>query len=492
MVTRALALAGGAALFAVLATANSGGYRYGISDQAFYVPAVVRAADPAAFPRDRPLIDAQAALMLSDELLATAARATGADLPAVHLWLYLATMAALFAAAVLLARALQGSWWMAAVLATLMTFRHRIAKTGANSLEGYAHPRMLAFAVGAMAVACALRARWGWSALLVGVAAALHTTTALWFALLLAAAAAAARREWRGWIAIAGVAAGCAAMAAALWGPLADRFVRMDDAWLHVLREKDYLFPTDWPLYAWVLNLSYMLIVVAIHRRRRIEGIRAAGEGALVWGLATLLLVFAISVPLTAGRLAIAVQLQVTRVFWLIDLAAMTFLAWWLTDAARRHRSAIRVVAATALIVFSASRGVYLLAQPGRSLVQSRLEPTPWVTAMQWLRAQPKDWHVLADPGHAWKYGVAVRIAAERDTVLEWGKDTALAMYDRDVAMRVAERADALGEFDRLTAEAARTLAERFDIDVTVVARPHTIALPVLYENGQFMIYDVR
>jgi hypothetical protein len=58
--------------------------------------------------------------------------------------------------------------------------------------------------------------------------------------------------------------------------------------------------------------------------------------------------------------------------------------------------------------------------------------------------------------------------------------------------MRVAERADALGEFDRLTAEAARTLAERFDIDVIVVARPHTIALPVLYENGQFMIYDVR
>jgi hypothetical protein len=494
MVTRALALAAGAALFAVLATANSGGYRYGISDQAFYVPAVVRAADPDAFPRDRPLIDAQATLMLTDELLAAAATITRADLATVHLGLYLATMAALFAAAVLLARALQGSWWMAAVLALLMTFRHRIAKTGANSLEGYAHPRMLAFAFGAMAVACALRARWGWSALLVAIAAALHTTTALWFALLLVAAAAAARREWRPWIGgAAGIAAG-AAGAAALWGPLAARLVRMDDAWLQVLQDKDYLFPTGWPLYAWVLNLLYFAIVLAIHRRRRAHGVQAPGETAIVWGLAALLAVFAISVPLTAWRLALAVQLQVTRVFWLLDLVAMAFLAWWLTDAARRRQPAIRMAAVAALLLCSASRGVYLLtvAQPERSLVQARLEPTPWVNAMRWLRAQPKDWHVLADPGHAWKYGVAVRIAAERDTVLEWGKDTAVAMYDRGVAIRVAARAGALGEFDRLTADTARALADRFDVDVVVVARPHTIALPVLYENDQFMIYDVR
>ena len=47
MVSRWLALAAGTLLFAVLATANSGGYRYGISDQAFYVPAVVRAGDSA-------------------------------------------------------------------------------------------------------------------------------------------------------------------------------------------------------------------------------------------------------------------------------------------------------------------------------------------------------------------------------------------------------------------------------------------------------------
>jgi len=31
----------GAVLFCVLATINSGGYRYGASDQAFYIPAIL-------------------------------------------------------------------------------------------------------------------------------------------------------------------------------------------------------------------------------------------------------------------------------------------------------------------------------------------------------------------------------------------------------------------------------------------------------------------
>ena len=56
------------AAFVVLATANAAMYRYGVSDQAFYIPVVARALDPAAFPRDAALIDAQGRLMLADYL----------------------------------------------------------------------------------------------------------------------------------------------------------------------------------------------------------------------------------------------------------------------------------------------------------------------------------------------------------------------------------------------------------------------------------------
>ena len=52
------------------------GYRYGASDLAFYGPAVMRHLDPALFPRDRVVIDAQARLTLMDESVGTLARVT--------------------------------------------------------------------------------------------------------------------------------------------------------------------------------------------------------------------------------------------------------------------------------------------------------------------------------------------------------------------------------------------------------------------------------
>ena len=56
---------------------------------------------------------------------------------------------------------------------------------------------------------------------------------------------------------------------------------------------------------------------------------------------------------------------------------------------------------------------------------------------------------MLADPGHAWKYGTSVRVSAARDVFLEEVKDSALAIYSRDVASRVVERTAAIGDFAR-------------------------------------------
>ena len=75
----------GVLVFVVLATANSGGYRYGVSDQAFYLPAVNHHLTPELFPRDAPLLDAQARLITSDELMAAAVKTTGLSLPMVCL-----------------------------------------------------------------------------------------------------------------------------------------------------------------------------------------------------------------------------------------------------------------------------------------------------------------------------------------------------------------------------------------------------------------------
>ncbi len=83
--TRRLVLAAGFAAFALLATLNSAGYRYGAADQAFYIPAILRHLDPALFPRDAALIDSQSRLFVLDEILAALTSSTGLDLS----WLFL-------------------------------------------------------------------------------------------------------------------------------------------------------------------------------------------------------------------------------------------------------------------------------------------------------------------------------------------------------------------------------------------------------------------
>ena len=145
--------------FVLLATANSAGYRYGASDLAFYGPAVVRQLDPELFPRDRPVLDAQANLTFMDETVAAVARRTTMHLPSLFLALYVATLVLLAGAVTAIGMALYRHWWTVLALLAAFTIRHAITKSGTNSLEGYFHPRQLAFAFGLIAIATFLRGR---------------------------------------------------------------------------------------------------------------------------------------------------------------------------------------------------------------------------------------------------------------------------------------------------------------------------------------------
>src|SRR5260221_10514065 len=88
-----------ATVFILLATLNSAGYRYGASDQAFYIPAVLRHLDAALFPQDRVLIDAQARPILADDILAGAVRLPPVSLPPPLFRLYVTALLLLLTAA---------------------------------------------------------------------------------------------------------------------------------------------------------------------------------------------------------------------------------------------------------------------------------------------------------------------------------------------------------------------------------------------------------
>jgi hypothetical protein len=472
-------------LFAVLATANAGGYRYGVSDQAFYIPVILRALDASAFPRDAVLIDAQGRLMLADEGIAALVRTTGVSLEHLFLAGYLLSLALMWIGIVLIGRRLYRHPYATLALGFLLTLRHRIPRTSANSFEPYFHPRMLAFGICLIAVAAVLRRRPWLAIALVAIAALVHLTTALWFALMLGVAIAWLDARLRPLLVPIALTAAVGAGALVAFGPLRASLVRMDAVWLQAVASKDSLFPTQWPLWAWALNLGLVAIVIAMHRLQRRRGAATPESTALVWGVVALAAVFLVTLPLVALRYALPVQFQISRLFWLVDFVATTFLIWTFADRTGRHARVALVV----VLALSAVRGAYVMGveQRDRSLFAVSVPDTPWTDAMAWIRLQPKDVQVLADPGHAWKYGTSVRVTGERDVFLEDVKDSAIAMYSRDVAVRVVERGAALGDFAALTAERARTLADRYPLDFLVTEA--TLPLPLAYANQRFHIY---
>jgi hypothetical protein len=484
-------------LFIVLATANGAGYRYGVSDQAFYIPAVTHAADPETFPRDRGLIEAQARLMVLDEALAGLMHATGLQLPALFAAGYFLSLLLIWTALVLIGRTLYAHRWTTIALLAAFTLRHQITRTSANTLEPYFHPRMLAFGICALGVAAVLRRRT-WTAIsLVAAGGIIHPTTAIWFALLIGAALVVCDREHRPLL------LGCAALAVVtvVWattaGPLAGSLVIIDDDWRQVLATKTTLFANEWPLTAWVANLGTAAVLAWAYVDRRRRGIATLEDSGLAAGSAALVVLFLATLPFVAAGVFLFVELQISRVFWLVDLLATIYILG-VVDRLRiapracpeRSQRACRAMA-LALIALSMGRGVYSLwiEHPERRLFSFQLEPSPWHDAMRWIASQPNDVHVLADPGHAWKYGTSVRVSAGRDVFQEDVKDSAMAIYSRDVAMRVLERGRALGDFDRLTTDRARVLAKQYEIDYLVTTAA-ALDLPIAHRTSRFIIFS--
>ena len=145
------------AAFAVLAILNSGGYPCGASDQAFYVPAVLRQMDPALFPRDRALLAVQDHLLILDNLLAVAIL-TGTSIVQVMFVAYCSCCwRSPWRAGCSGARCLRPSGSRSS------GHRHEHSASRSEDRRQHAracfHPRMLAFAAGTAALAALLKRR---------------------------------------------------------------------------------------------------------------------------------------------------------------------------------------------------------------------------------------------------------------------------------------------------------------------------------------------
>jgi len=441
------------------------------------------AENPAAFPHDAPLIRTQGQFFIFDDIMGALGRATGASLETLFLVAYLVSIAAVWIGVMLLGRRLYRSVWLTIALGALVTLRHHIPRTSVNSIEPYFQARVLAFGIGVAAVAMFLNRRQMASVALVALAGVCHATTALWFAVLIGTALMVVDRRWR----IPGVVVIAIGVVTLVWmmatGP------SMDPIWIDALGGRDFIFASEWPIWAWLANLGLLAALWVAHMVRAGRGSATELDTALVWGATALVALFLLTLPSVATHVALAVQFQFSRVFWVVDLLLAMYLIAAIGEALpARQATALALV----LLIASAARGTYVMAaeHPERPLFQVSLPETPWLEAMRWLGARPLDAHVLADPGHAFKYGVSVRVAAGRDVLLEDDKDAAVAMYSRAIAQRVVDRRRALADFPALTAARARALAAQYDLDYLVTET--TLPLPEVYRNAQFRIYALK
>ena len=484
------AITAGACAFCLVAILNCGGYRYGIGDQAFYVPAVTQHLNPDLFPRDRTILHAQDRFMLYDDAIAWFVRGSGIPVPVVFFAGYLLGLALLFGAVFAIGRTLYRTPLGIVMLAALMTLRHRITQTGANSLESYFQPRMIAFALGAWAIAAYLRGRAAAALAILALAFAVHPTTAMWFAICAGAAIFVTDKTWRVPLAVIAVAGLLFAGWAVLSGPLRGHLHHMDPEWASAMIGKDYIFPSDWSASFWLVNLSYLIVVAAIYAYRLHRNVTVPREIGLVAGGAALVVLFLMSWPLMISGVALALQLQTSRVFWILDFLAAIYLGWLFAEAPHSlnaRRAAVALVTALAI-----GRGVHVWSSEhaGNALAQIGFPQDNWTDVMQWIARTPAGAHVLADPGHAWKYGSSVRVTGERDVYLEEVKDLALALYSREVAVEALRRIADARNFDSLTPEQLRSLASRYDLDYLVVDRD--VDLPLAYRNPQFRVYSLK
>lgn len=486
--------------FVFLCTLNSGTYRYGASDQAFYQPAVVQAMHPDYFPRDAPVIAAQAQLTLMDETIGTLSSITGASLPVLFAVLYVAALVLLAIATWLIASQLYRSQWTGLALLAALTLRHQIARSGTNTLEGYFHPRQVAFGFGVLAIALLLRRRWPGVVVSLLLGAAMHPTTAVWFGIWLGVAVMVMEPRFRGWLIAGALIGGIAAGWAVTSGPLAGRLVLMDPEWLATLETKTYLFPLNWPVTAWVANLGYIPVIVGVYYWRRMEADLKVGlyqartdhaERGLVAGILALAVVFGVLLPFNAAHVALAVQLQPARIFWMLDFFATIYLVWAVAEAPWRT-SRPAVITVVVITCLSLARGGYgrLVSSPERAIAQIDIKDDDWGRAMAWARTTEVRSGWLADPMHAVLYGTSLRVAGGRDVMVEAVKDAAIGMYDRRIAIRTRDRLAAIGDFSSLTTDRAHALAATYDLDYLVTERP--IELPVAFESGRLKIYRLR
>ena len=255
----------------------------------------------------------------------------------------------------------------------------------------------MAFGIGMIAIGAFLRRRDWLAVALVAVAAICHVTTALWFAILIGTALTIVDPRWRR-AAAAGAGVALVVLAWAIRaGPLQAASTTMDAAWIEAFRLGDFIFANEWPLWVWAANLGLLAALWLAQAVRARRGTATPEDRALAWGATALVGVFLVTLPAVAAHVAVAVQFQMSRVFWVVDLLPIGRV--WRRRGDRRnggarHRRGMQTLTAVLLMVAIRARHASSSGKEHAGIRCSGVKcsgTAPWTDAMQVDQHQPLD-----------------------------------------------------------------------------------------------------
>lgn len=170
------------------------------------------------------------------------------------------------------------------------------------------------------------------------------------------------------------------------------------------------------------------------------------------------------------------------------------------------------VIAGALVVMYFGSAGLVLHYRLWRPGIHIFPEQTPWHDAQLWARGHTPVEAVFITPPHRWWfYESEWRVLSERATVVTLSEFIDAAFTPQYVetwrprfeALAPGALARFRGDiFENLditkqafyghSADDFRRIARQYGASYLVVEKPHTYAFPVVYENGQFIIYDLR
>jgi hypothetical protein len=450
------------------------GYHFGVQDQFLYVPAIKQHADPALYPHGAEIFQVHTRAMLFDDLVAFSMRLTGLPVDwAVFLWHLLSLYLLLLACLRVSRRCFSepAAQW-AAVTAVTVMLTLEVAATLLFLADDHLHPRTLATVALLFALAAVLDRRL-WLALpWLAIAAAMHPTMAAAGTLHLAFLA--WRPRWK-----------AQAVAAALISlPLLGGG---NEAWRELLATRWYLFPLQWPWYAWlgVVVPIGLLAWFARLTQERTGPVAHLSRCLIASGLVGVIAGIAISVTPGLERL---IPTEPMRTLHLFTLLTVLLGGGLLGEHVLRNRPA-----RWALVFVPLSAAMFipqiLVLYPASPHIEwpGRVSGNDWAQAFEWVRQNtPRDAYFVLGPRYQEMPGQDFhdfRSLAERSALEDYSKDRSVVANWPELAPDWREQVRDRDGWENFSPADFARLKQKYGVTWAVLEASHPATLECLYRN---------